>query len=211
MGHRLMAGLNISAVRYGIAAAISAQVQRAVAVYAYPPAILQYPAISIDHAGGNYAVTFGAQGLAQFALRATVDVTAADMQAAAIALDDLLCAGTDATASVYDALTSGEHSRVDLKNPKNSLILTKTSSTDPDEKSRGMAMAGSGGAPAGPEGKAGAATGGSLFFTFSGVVFTPPAFNAVLAATGSYPVAYATFALPALAAGGWLLFRRPTA
>ena len=101
-----MAGLNISAVRYGIAAVIQGNLERAVNVYAYPPAILQYPAISIDHAGGNYAVTFGAQGLAQLALRVTIDVTAADMQAAAIALDDLLCAGTDATASVYDALTS---------------------------------------------------------------------------------------------------------
>lgn len=60
-----------------------------------------------------------------------------------------------------------------------------------------------------PEGKASAATGGSLFFTFSGVVFTPPAFNAVLAATGSYPIAYATFALPAMAAGVWLLARIP--
>jgi MFS family permease len=60
-----------------------------------------------------------------------------------------------------------------------------------------------------PEGKASAATGGSLFFTFSGVVVTPPLFNAVLSASGSYAVAYSIFAAPALAVGVWLLARMP--
>jgi MFS family permease len=60
-----------------------------------------------------------------------------------------------------------------------------------------------------PEGRASAATGGSLFFTFLGVVVTPPLFNQVLALAGSYSVAYAAFALPALAVGGWLLVRIP--
>jgi len=60
-----------------------------------------------------------------------------------------------------------------------------------------------------PEGRASAATGGALFFTFLGVVVAPPAFNAVLAASGSYPVAYAAFAAPALAVGAWLLARMP--
>ncbi|HTP60665.1 MAG TPA: MFS transporter [Burkholderiales bacterium] len=56
-----------------------------------------------------------------------------------------------------------------------------------------------------PEGRASAATGGSLFFTFLGVVVTPPLFNLVLGFAGSYSVAYAVFALPALAVGSWLL------
>jgi MFS family permease len=60
-----------------------------------------------------------------------------------------------------------------------------------------------------PEGKASAATGGSLFFTFSGVVVTPPLFNAVLSVSGSYAVAYSIFAAPALAVGVWLLARMP--
>ena len=58
-----------------------------------------------------------------------------------------------------------------------------------------------------PEGRASAATGGSLFFTFLGVVVTPPLFNAVFAFAGSYSVAYAVFAAPALAVGIWMLVR----
>jgi MFS family permease len=60
-----------------------------------------------------------------------------------------------------------------------------------------------------PQGQASAATGGALFFTFLGVVIAPPAFNAVLALAGSYSVAYAIFAAPALAVGAWLLARIP--
>ena len=60
-----------------------------------------------------------------------------------------------------------------------------------------------------PEGRASAATGGSLFFTFLGVVVTPPLFNLALALAGTYSAAYAAFALPALAVGVWLLARIP--
>ena len=60
-----------------------------------------------------------------------------------------------------------------------------------------------------PEGRASAATGGALFFTFLGVVVTPPLFNAVLALAGSYAVAYSVFAVPSLAVGIWLLARIP--
>jgi len=60
-----------------------------------------------------------------------------------------------------------------------------------------------------PEGRASAATGGALFFTFLGVVITPPLFNGVLALAGSYAAAYAAFAAPALAVGAWLLVRMP--
>ena len=60
-----------------------------------------------------------------------------------------------------------------------------------------------------PAGRTSEATGGCLFYTFLGAVVTPPSFNAVLALTGSYPVAYAAFALPALAVGSWLLVRIP--
>jgi MFS family permease len=56
-------------------------------------------------------------------------------------------------------------------------------------------------------GRASEATGGCLFFTFLGVVVTPPLFNGVLALAGSYAIAYAAFALPALAVGIWMLAR----
>jgi nitrate/nitrite transporter NarK len=49
------------------------------------------------------------------------------------------------------------------------------------------------------------ATGGSAFFTFLGVVVTPPLFHMVLQMTGSYGATYAVFGLPALAAGLRLL------
>jgi len=60
-----------------------------------------------------------------------------------------------------------------------------------------------------PSGRTSEATGGCLFFTFLGVVVTPPSFNLVLHLSGDYPVAYAVFAVPALAVGGWLLARIP--
>ena len=53
------------------------------------------------------------------------------------------------------------------------------------------------------------ATGGCLFFTFLGVVVTPPAFNAALALSASYATAFAAFGVPALIIGGWLLVSRP--
>ena len=61
-----------------------------------------------------------------------------------------------------------------------------------------------------PRGRTSVATGGCLFFTFLGVVFTPPLFNLVLSLTGSYSIAYALFGVPALAVGAWLLARMPT-
>ena len=60
-----------------------------------------------------------------------------------------------------------------------------------------------------PQGRTSEATGGCLFFTFLGVVVTPPIFNAVLALAGGYPAAYAVFAAPALAVGIWMLVRIP--
>jgi len=60
-----------------------------------------------------------------------------------------------------------------------------------------------------PPGRTSEATGGCLFFTFLGVVITPPAFNAVYAASASYSVAYAVFSVPALTVGAWLLARMP--
>jgi MFS family permease len=60
-----------------------------------------------------------------------------------------------------------------------------------------------------PQGRVGDVTGGSSFFTFLGVVVTPPIFNAVLALAGSYPVAYAVFAVPALAVGISMLVKMP--
>ncbi len=60
-----------------------------------------------------------------------------------------------------------------------------------------------------PPGRTSDATGGCLFFTFLGVVITPPIFNAVLALAGAYSVAFAVFAIPALAVGIWMLARMP--
>lgn len=62
-----------------------------------------------------------------------------------------------------------------------------------------------------PAGRISEATGGCLFFTFLGVVVTPPAFNAALALSASYSGAYAVFGVPALAIGAWLLAARPAA
>jgi MFS family permease len=59
-----------------------------------------------------------------------------------------------------------------------------------------------------PQGQVSQATGGCLFFTFLGVVLTPPLFNLVLALGGSYAVAYALLGLPGLAVGARLLLRR---
>lgn len=56
-----------------------------------------------------------------------------------------------------------------------------------------------------PEGRAGAATGGALFFTYFGVVLGPPTFGAVVAATGSHGAGYIAFAIPAILGGGFLL------
>jgi len=60
-----------------------------------------------------------------------------------------------------------------------------------------------------PAGQVSQATGGCLFFTFLGVVVTPPLFNLVLSLGGGYPVAYALLGVPGLAVGAHLLLRRP--
>jgi predicted MFS family arabinose efflux permease len=59
-----------------------------------------------------------------------------------------------------------------------------------------------------PQGKTSEATGACLFFTFLGVVCSPPLFNLVLSAGGSYALAYAMFGVPALLAGARLLVVR---
>ena len=56
-----------------------------------------------------------------------------------------------------------------------------------------------------PPGRISDATGGSAFFTFLGVVATPPLFHAVLSLTSSYGATYALFGLPALIVGLRLL------
>jgi len=57
-------------------------------------------------------------------------------------------------------------------------------------------------------GKVSEATGACLFFTYLGVVVSPPLFSLALSHGGSYAAAYALFGLPALAIGAWLLLRR---
>ena len=52
-----------------------------------------------------------------------------------------------------------------------------------------------------PEGKAGEATGGTLFFTFLGVVLGPSIFAAVASGSDSYPLGFIFFAVLTLACG----------
>jgi len=58
-----------------------------------------------------------------------------------------------------------------------------------------------------PPGKTVEATGGALFFTFFGVLITPPLFAAIVEGGGSYGMAFAVVAVPPLLCGLWLLAR----
>ncbi|MCZ2104997.1 MAG: MFS transporter [Burkholderiales bacterium] len=58
-----------------------------------------------------------------------------------------------------------------------------------------------------PPGQAGVATGGTLLFTFMGVVFGAPAFGAIASASGSYRVSVAALAVPAALALALLVWR----
>ena len=59
-----------------------------------------------------------------------------------------------------------------------------------------------------PPGQTSQYTGGCMFFTFMGVVVSPPLFSQALSFGGSYAGAYALFGVPALAAGMWMLVVR---
>jgi len=59
-----------------------------------------------------------------------------------------------------------------------------------------------------PEGRVAIITGGTQFFTFSGVLFGPPVFGAIVRATGSYATGFAFIALLPVAAGVRLLVSR---
>ena len=61
-----------------------------------------------------------------------------------------------------------------------------------------------------PAGKTVEATGGALFFTFFGVLITPPLFAAIVEGGGSYGTAFAVVAAPPLLCGLWLLLSSPT-
>lgn len=61
-----------------------------------------------------------------------------------------------------------------------------------------------------PEGKAGMATGGTLAFTFLGVVLGPPVFGGVSELFGSYRAGYALLALPLVACAAVLARRAPS-
>ncbi len=58
-----------------------------------------------------------------------------------------------------------------------------------------------------PPGRAGEATGGSLVFTFGGVLLGPPAFAFLVEGGVSYAAAFVVAAVPAVACGLWLLWR----
>lgn len=57
-----------------------------------------------------------------------------------------------------------------------------------------------------PPGLAGMATGGTLFFTFLGVVVGPPVFGAIVQSTGSFPTGYIVFAVATAMSGLVMLF-----
>jgi MFS family permease len=59
-----------------------------------------------------------------------------------------------------------------------------------------------------PEGKVGIVTGGTLFFTFLGIVIGPPLFGAVVAGTDSYSFAFVAVAILTLACGTVLIFSK---
>jgi MFS family permease len=59
-----------------------------------------------------------------------------------------------------------------------------------------------------PEGKAGMVTGGTLFFTFSGVVIGPPIFGAIANITASYSASYLAFSAATLLYGVFLTFEQ---
>ena len=104
-----MAGLDPGAIRTAIKTQLgAASISRAITVYDYPPEACSYPCIAILHAGesADYAVTFGATGIASMAFRVEIRTTSADGISAAKALDDLISAGTGADSSVYDALNA---------------------------------------------------------------------------------------------------------
>ena len=58
-----------------------------------------------------------------------------------------------------------------------------------------------------PPGQAGTATGGTLLFTFMGVMAGSPAFGALAGASGSYRVAFAALVVPAALALALLVWR----
>ena len=58
-----------------------------------------------------------------------------------------------------------------------------------------------------PQGKAGLATGGALFFTYFGVLVGPPVFAFVVEGGLSYPVAFLLVAVAPLACGLWMLWQ----
>lgn len=101
-----MAGLNIIAVREAIADQLKAAQIEGLSVYAYDPGDPpSYPAAIVQHAGaGDYATTFGAQGVAEVTMRVQLRANAAESESAERTLDALLSAGTGASRSVFDVL-----------------------------------------------------------------------------------------------------------
>ena len=59
-----------------------------------------------------------------------------------------------------------------------------------------------------PQGQTSQATGACMFFTFLGVVVSPPIYSLALSTGGGYATAYAVFGVPALLTGAWLIFVR---
>ena len=58
-----------------------------------------------------------------------------------------------------------------------------------------------------PAGRAGEATGGTLFFTYFGILVGPPLFALMVENGVSYAAAYVLIVMPALACGAWLLLQ----
>ena len=62
-----------------------------------------------------------------------------------------------------------------------------------------------------PAGQAGVLTGGTLFFTYFGVVAGPPAFAALVGASGSFALGYAAIGSVIVLIGGALVLTRTRA
>jgi MFS family permease len=60
-----------------------------------------------------------------------------------------------------------------------------------------------------PPGMAGMVTGGTLFFTYFGVVLGPPAVAGIIGATGSFAIAFGAVGLVTLAVAAFLGLTRP--
>lgn len=104
-----MSGLDLRAIREGLAAQIQTYVTRGTTVHAYDPGDHAGPAIIIRAASGEYVSyfsTMGGNGYAEVFLTLELDPAATRPADQRRAIDDYLAVGTGNTSSVVDAIHS---------------------------------------------------------------------------------------------------------